>query len=198
MNKVLESTKNTIVSIMAIWGVALIASSCFGRLQMQDNLDSKHSCLEFIKNVYKSKHTIQNRQSSMSPELFRLLQDDYDAQSQNPGDVAGLDFDPFDGAQDTCDSHAFEEPTSVEGDYQVPIFCIVSGKKGEKPDVVPQIRRVNGQWQIVNFRYPALHDSDLLTILKNLRSARAKAAKQSTVNNVQPANKVPVATPSSK
>jgi len=120
---------------------------------------------------------LKYRSTALSPELFRALREDSDAQAKTSGEIVGLDFDPFLNTQDPCERYEVGEIIQKEQTYQAQVFGVCSGKKNEKPDVIAQVEKQNGRWIFVNFAYPNLekeypNSANLLATLKALREER--------------------------
>jgi hypothetical protein len=119
------------------------------------------------------------RQRFLSPELFRDLKIDYDAQAKVTGEIVGLDFDPFLNAQNTWERCVIGKITHKKDSYWVEVFGFWDGKKSAKPDVVPELVLKNGKWRFVNFHYEKeLPHYDLKNVLKDLRKERQTNSKK--------------------
>jgi hypothetical protein len=151
---------------------------------------SPESCRKFVQEFYtwyrSNDKTIQDalkkRASSFTPLLTQKLNIDEAASAANPGEVVGLDFDPFLNAQDIPDRCIVGKVTSKDNGYSVEVFEVFSGKKEAKPSVIPELEFKNGQWIFTNFVYPGDKgkSDNLLSVLKTLAADRAKYAKAST------------------
>jgi hypothetical protein len=111
----------------------------------------------------------------LSPELYRSLKEDDDAQENCPGEICGLDFDPFLGSQDASAHFAAVTVTRKGSSYWVDVYGIESGKRREH--VIPELTQQNGRWIFVNFHYGKnkwTSDANLLSILKSLSNERQK------------------------
>jgi hypothetical protein len=160
---------------------------------------TEQSCHEFVQEFYNwylagfRKQTdgitiqtvFKERGSSFTPTLRQQLEIDAKAAAANPGEVVGLDFDPFLNAQDTPERCIFGKVTPKANNYSVEVFEVFSGKKSQKPDVVPELEFKNGQWVFTNFVYPRDKgkSDDLLNVLKNLAADRAKLSQESAHHN---------------
>ncbi len=118
---------------------------------------------------------LESKSSVFDPQLARVLREDSAAEAKTAGDIVGLDFDPFLCSQDPGERYEVGRISQKGEKYWVEIYGVWSGKKGEKPAVVPELRQKDGSWLFVNFHYP--EDRDLLTDLKLLREDRRKASK---------------------
>jgi hypothetical protein len=118
-----------------------------------------------------SEIALKERNSSFGPKLAKALMENYLAQAKSPGELVGLDFDPFLNAQDPCERYEVGTATRKGKIYLVDIYAICSGKKSRTPNVIPELLPKGNQWEFINFRYPnqakQFPDSaDLLSILK--------------------------------
>lgn len=120
---------------------------------------------------------LANKRFAFSPALRKALQDDEDAAAKNPGEIVGIDFDPFLNAQDVSDSY---QPGKVvkKGDvYLVDVFAINGGKKNARPEVIAEVKKINGRWAFTNFLYGKSsdpRDENLINCLKALKADRDK------------------------
>lgn len=120
---------------------------------------------------------LANKHFAFSPVLRKALQLDEDAAAKNPGEIVGIDFDPFLNAQDVSDSY---QPAKVvkKGDvYRVDVFAVNGGKKNARPEVIAEVKKINGRWTFTNFLYGKSsdpRDEDLLSCLKALKADRDK------------------------
>jgi hypothetical protein len=122
---------------------------------------------------------LQSKSSIFDPQLAQALREDSAAEAKNAkngGDhYVGLDVDPFLCSQDPGDRYEVGRISQKGETYWVEIYSVWSGKKGEKPAVVAELRQKDGSWLFVNFH--AGVGGDLLTDLKLLREDRRKASK---------------------
>ena len=123
---------------------------------------------------------LKYKRSVFSPELFRQLIEDSEAQAKAAGDHVGLDFDPLLSSQDPSERFVVGNIARKNDTYLVEVYGMESGKKRE--NVVPELVRKNGRWLFVNFHYPDFehvprNNGDLLSLLKNLREERQHFAK---------------------
>ncbi|PZM77774.1 MAG: hypothetical protein DKT66_26210 [Candidatus Melainabacteria bacterium] len=137
----------------------------------------------FVQSFYKwyltkpeSNHACKQRPSAFSPELLKMLNDDYAASQKVSGEIVGLDFDPFlDTNAEPFVNYVATNVTRKGENYLVQ----VDGKGGNRTDksrIQPEVAYKNGKWQFVNFHYPGAKgtNENLLSILKTLRSDRRK------------------------
>jgi hypothetical protein len=109
------------------------------------------------------------------------MKQDADAQAKNPGEIVGIDFDPFLNGQDFAQKYVVGKVTHKGDRYRVEVFGIWNGKKDEIPSVVPELMYSNGQWRFMNFYYhrdpKKPSEDDLLSVLRALREERKRAKK---------------------
>jgi hypothetical protein len=118
---------------------------------------------------------LKNKSSVFAPELARALKEDSEAQAKVPGEIVGLDFDPFLSAQDPCERYEAGRVVPKGASYWVEVYGVCSGERHEKADVVAELIQKDDHWVFVNFHYPK--DRNLLAVLKSLREGREKPAK---------------------
>ena len=120
----------------------------------------------------------KHRGSSFAPALKKQIEADEAASAASPGEVVGLDFDPFLNAQDIPDRCIVGKVTPKGDSYSVEVFEVFSGKKEAKPAVVPELVFKDGQWIFTNFVYPRDNgkSDNLLSVLKDLAAERTKYA----------------------
>ena len=109
-----------------------------------------------------------------NPALVTALRADSAASVANPGEVVGLDMDPFLNSQDPCNRYA---PTAVRRDGATFLVDVV-GSGGcpshREPDVTVRIAFRGTTPVFVNFLYLKPANDDLLHLLAQLASERAK------------------------
>ena len=154
--------------------------------QKVNSSDVRKSLHEFVQDFYDwyvpkalSDHAfpawnfaLKYRKPAFSPELFRALKEDSDAQAK-ANDLVGLDFDPFLNSQDPCEHYEAGGSNQVGNEYRVKIYPSCSGQKSNVPTVIAELARNDRQWIFVDFLYPDRISNDLLSDLKGLRDDRA-------------------------
>jgi hypothetical protein len=115
------------------------------------------------------------RGSLFDPSLLRALKADAEAARKSPGDIVGLDFDPFLNAQDPDDKYVVGGVTETAGLYLVSVYGVRKGKREAKPSVVAELKPAKDSFVFTNFRYGA--DGDLVAILKQLADDRANPSQ---------------------
>jgi len=124
--------------------------------------------------------TLREKKSSFTSALAQALKDDLEASKKSPGEIVGLDFDPFLNGQDTAEKYVAGKVRPKANHYYVDVFGVWEGKKNPKPDVVPELALVDGKWIFTNFHYgksdiPA--NENLISILQQLKKDREKPTK---------------------
>lgn len=111
-----------------------------------------------------------------NPALVTALRADSAATVANPGEVVGLDMDPFLNSQDPCNRYA---PTAVRRDGATFLVDVV-GSGGcpshREPDVTVRVGFRGTTPIFINFLYKPIND-DLLGVLRQLASDRAKTPR---------------------
>jgi hypothetical protein len=123
---------------------------------------------------------LREKQSQFSPELIKALQEDLAAAKKSPDEIVGLDFDPIQNAQDNPERYVVGEVRPKGDHFWVEVFGIWEGKKGAKPDVVPELFSENGKWIFTNFHYPESDNpvnENLLSVLQALKKEREQPPK---------------------
>ena len=152
--------------------------------------EMQQSCRKFVQDFYdwyltktlagklpspSSALAIDRKPEAFSAELFRYLKEDRNAQDKTPGEIVGLDFDPFLNSQDPSPRFEVVGITRKGATYWVDVYGTQSGKRQEH--VTPELAQQNGHWVFVNFHYGKTEwtdDANLLSILKSLRGEREK------------------------
>lgn len=129
-----------------------------------------------------SEIALKERSSVFGPQLAAALREDYAAQAKAPGEIVGLDFDPFLNTQDPCERYEVGTGTQKGDTYLVDVYAICSGKKSSVADVVAELLPKGNRWEFINFRYPNQakqypNSADLLSILKMQREERRKSSR---------------------
>jgi hypothetical protein len=125
--------------------------------------------------------TLREKRSSLSPELVKGLKEDLAASKKSPGEIVGLDFDPFLNAQDIAERYLVGNVTPKGDHYWVEVFGVWNGQKNSNPDVIPELAFENGHWIFINFHYGKTDipvNENLVSILQVLKKDRQKSAKR--------------------
>jgi len=118
---------------------------------------------------------LRERPRLFSSQLYRALKADNDAQAKAPGELVGLDSDPFLNSQDPCERFAIGRVERRHDAYRVEVFAVCSGKRLDRPSALADVRSVNGHWKFVDFFHDGGKDG-LLATLKLLSEDRRKSA----------------------
>lgn len=187
--------KNKYFSALSI---IILCMLIFSDVNAQSPVDNKESARVFVQKFYDwyavlVSATLEKRVNSppdmvaikargyyFDGPLRKALIDDANAQAKIPGEIVGLDFDPFSNAQDKRAGYQTGNVKQIGNTFLVDVHDIEKGKP-EKAilaadlAVVAKVVKVNGRWVFTNFIYPSKDGSnDLLTILRTLRKDREK------------------------
>jgi hypothetical protein len=130
-----------------------------------------------ITNEPPSNLALRQKADAFTADLLHALRVDADASAHAKGDLVGLDFDPFLSSQDPATHYDVRAATWRNNKCSVEIWSTSptdTADKSRKPDVIADLTLQQGHWKFQNFRYPELN-TDLLTVLANLRQERQKA-----------------------
>ena len=110
-----------------------------------------------------------------TPELRKKLHEDAVEASRNPGEIVGLDFDPFINAQDWEGKYWVNSVYLIDSTCRASVWGMDAGKK---VDIVhPVLKITNGNWIFVDFFYPqetGRVDASLMGILTDLHNERER------------------------
>ena len=118
---------------------------------------------------------IAKRGALFDPPLLKALKEDAEAARKSPGDIVGLDFDPFLNAQDPDDKYVVGEVSEKDGLYLVSVYGLRKGKREKQVSVVAELKPEKDSFVFVNFGYGA--DGDLVAVLKQLANDRANPSQ---------------------
>lgn len=156
--------------------------------------DLKKSCHDYVQRFYDyyiagiekteplmpEQRALNNKNYAFSPELRKRLKEDAEASAKSPGEIVGLDFDPFANCQDSPGRYVAAKVSSVGRSYLVDVYGIDGGKRSAQPAVTPELVYEKGKWVFVNFHYGKTNipeNENLLSVLKALAASRAQPAK---------------------
>ena len=112
-------------------------------------------------------------------ELRKMLHDDAVATSKSPGEIVGLDFDPFINAQDWEGKYWVKSVNVKDDTCHASVWGLDAGKK---VDIVgPELRMISNNWIFVDFFYPesvGRADASLMGILTDLRNERERTTNE--------------------
>lgn len=182
------------LKLMAAGGMPLLLSAVLSAPALAEiPANSQKSCADFVQkfyNWYAPPHSqnepfngekstddaLKLKRQFFSNDLYRELKIDSDAASKSPGEIVGLDFDPFLNAQDVAARYVTGKVIPRKNSYRVEVYGYWNGKKNVEPDVVPELEYRNARWVFVNFYYLRKGQNDnLRNVLKALRKERESA-----------------------
>jgi len=97
---------------------------------------------------------IDSRPEFFAPELRAALRADLEAQRRSHDETVGMDWDPFTASQDPCDPYQAGRARRNGDTIIVAVTRLGCGGSmaGTRPSVLAKLRRIDGQWQFVDFR----------------------------------------------
>ena len=110
---------------------------------------------------------IKTKGTMFSPELRKALLEDRLAQSKDPSEVVGLDFDPFLNSQDIAKSYTVGK---IEHKGQAWLVNVYSSYSTKEPAVIAQVVKAKQGWRFTNFLYGKA--DNLLGVLRKLKQDR--------------------------
>lgn len=124
---------------------------------------------------------LKQKKQFLDATLYRDLAEDEKAAEKSPGEIVGLDFDPFVAANGLIyDKYETGSPKADGQKFLVPIYGIESGKRTAKPVLEAEVATKNGRCVFTNFHYGKSEfpqNENLLSVLSTLRKDREKYAK---------------------
>ena len=127
---------------------------------------------------YNLAYAVQHRPEVFGRELLAALRADFAASAKSPGEVVGLDWEPFSGSQDPCGPY---QPTRTarRGDTILVAMrgMCTDAEPRPVPDAVPELVYGRRGWQFIDIRHGADGGTlrqDLATIKAARDSSRAK------------------------
>jgi len=170
--------------VLLCWSISLHG-------QAEEDKDIQASCRSFVQGFYDwyarmavettSKvipldRALEIKGNDFSVELVRQLKELSEVQTKDH--EVWLGFDPFLDTQDPAETYAVGDIEQRGHSYWVGVYEVRSGKKSEKPIVVPEVILKGGNWVFVNFHYPnhtlSSKNEDLLSVLKRIRETWRK------------------------
>ena len=115
---------------------------------------------------------IRERQAFFGMDVVAALRADSAASAQSPGEVAGLDGDPFLNSQDPCEHYATSGVAQVGNRFLVQVLGSGKCEVHTNADVTVEVTPVDGRFVFTNFVYSARDRDDLLETLADLAAAR--------------------------
>jgi hypothetical protein len=121
---------------------------------------------------------IHDRAPLFSPELITALRADSVASAASPGEIVGLDGDPFLNAQDACDRYSSAGVAEVGDRFLVQVLGSGGCQTHTTADVTVEVTPTEGNLVFTNFIYSPRERDNLVALLAYLDSTRrAKKAK---------------------
>jgi hypothetical protein len=173
------------VTVCMVLVLLVTTSACLGQ---QDRVKgTADSVGEFVRGFYASYRMLVESQPVANPPVWVQVARSHDSVLTSalalalstdrqeavafPGVIAGLDFDPFLGAQDPCDNYSIGRIVAQQPGFRAEIHGDCGGGQDAVPDVIAEIVPVNTAYRFTNFYYPR-SSTDLRSLLTRLRDAR--------------------------
>jgi len=115
---------------------------------------------------------VHDRGALFSSQLVTALRADSVASAASPGEVVGLDGDPFLNAQDACDRYSSAGVAEVGGRFLVQVLGTGGCAAHTTADVTVEVTPTNGNPVFTNFIYSPRERDDLVSLLAYLDSTR--------------------------
>jgi hypothetical protein len=115
---------------------------------------------------------LEERAASLDTPLLAALREDRAAAERSPGELVGLEFEPFTANQDPCEAYSVGEASKAAGRIRVPIFSVCSGHRLDAPSVTVEVEMREARWVITNVIYP--DGDDLLALLQRQADNRRR------------------------
>lgn len=181
----------------AALGLAMLVASSLSTTppaQARTQRNLARSAQLFVQRFYDEVVTASNRNGSaaehssdfpLDPELERLLKLDEEESDAFPGEIAGLDFDPFAAGNDVAAKYDVGRVERRGDRYYVDVYHNWTGKKREaRPSHAIELSRRGGRWTIMNVHYysepndPPARTFDLISTLHACRKERQERQAQ--------------------
>lgn len=107
---------------------------------------------------------LNQKGQSFDHELGRALRADLARQARTPGEIVGIDFDPFLNAQDLTGQYVAGAVHPIHGRFRVDVWSRDVTNGPDKVVVIAEVVRRHGTWQFTNFYYPK--NGNLKSILR--------------------------------
>ena len=115
---------------------------------------------------------IHDRPALFAPALVTALRADSVASAASPGEVVGLDGDPFLNAQDACDKYSSAGVVEASGRFLVQVLGSGGCAAHTTADVTVEVSPANSGVVFTNFIYSARDRDNLISLLAYLDSTR--------------------------
>jgi hypothetical protein len=118
---------------------------------------------------------LRKKASLFSTNLRKALMEDYAAAKNSPGEIVGIDWDPFLDTQDPENKYVLGEITESNRRFLIKIYGIRDGKRQTEQSVTAVVKKESGRWVFEDFLSP--NGEGLLSALKALKKSREKPVK---------------------
>jgi len=118
---------------------------------------------------------IKKKAALFSPKLIKALNEDYEAARQSPGEIVGIDWDPFLDTQDPENRYELGEMSEKNNRFYIKVHGVRDGKKQKEPTVSAVVVKENGKWVFEDFLSP--DGESLLSALLALKKEREVPVK---------------------
>jgi len=119
---------------------------------------------------------LKQKKQLLDPTLYKLLVGDVAASAKSPGEIVGLDFDPFVAANGLFYSKYQTAAATKSGtSYRIPVYGVENGKRVPKVVVDAEVASQNGHFVFTNFHYGKSEfpeNENLISVLNVLRKQR--------------------------
>jgi hypothetical protein len=115
---------------------------------------------------------LEQREAALDAPLLAALREDRAATARSPGELVGLEFEPFTANQDPCDAYALGDASIVADRIRVPVFSVCNGQRLDAPSVIAEVAMRERAWVFTNILYP--DGDDLLSLLRRQAEERAR------------------------
>lgn len=171
---------------LTCWMFCLMALPIALQAQSDVNSEAKYSVRKFAQEFYvwyvpKARAdnsdpawelALKSKKDLFDAPLAQALKEDMDAQAKFPGEIVGIDFDPFLYTQDPAKRYSIGTVSQKGDRYLIEIRGNRNGEKINGNDLIAEIAKKDGRWVFSNFYYSK--GKDLLSILKSLKVDRQK------------------------
>jgi hypothetical protein len=124
---------------------------------------------------------LKQKKQLFDATLYQKLLEDEQASAKSPGEIVGLDFDPFVNANGLIYKKYQAGSAVMKGAmYRVPIYGIDGAKKIAKPVLEADVRKANASYVFTNFHFGKSdipQNENLVSVLNELHKQREKPQK---------------------
>lgn len=119
---------------------------------------------------------LKQRKDLLDATLYKALQEDERASAKSPGEIVGLDFDPFVAANGLIYAKYQTGPATKSGaNYRIPVYGVEKGKRLPKVVVEAEVASQSGHYVFTNFHYgksEIKQNENLINVLQQLKKDR--------------------------